>query len=238
MCIFKRLCKCGKKAKSVNKSAIFDLDGTLLATLEDIADCVNLALTKYGYPTHDVDAYKYFIGNGARTLVERAMPEEVRGNFDAVTPVYETYEALYAEHYVDKTKPYDGVHTMLSELNKMGVKLAVLSNKPDDRTKELVYRFFPDIPFAAVFGGRKGVKLKPDPEAVYEVLSACGGTPDKTFYMGDSGVDMITANNAGLFACGATWGFRTAEELKKDGADALCETPLEALECAKNFFGK
>ncbi len=222
--------------KTENKTAIFDLDGTLLATLDDLADSVNIALTKHGYPTHETSKYCYFVGNGARALIERALPEEIQSNEEIVSKVLATYKEVYEVHYIDKTKPYDGIHTLLSTLNNMGIKLAVLSNKPDDKTKELTEHFFPDIPFAAVCGGRVGVPLKPDPKAVYEVLSICGGTPSKTFYMGDSGVDMITAKNAGIYACGATWGFRTADELEKAGADVLCDTPSNALERAIQFF--
>jgi len=218
------------------KLAIFDLDGTLLATLEDLASSVNRALTRHGYPTHPVEAFLQFVGNGVTKLIERALPEDVRTDSEILNKVIATYQQEYAIHYLDETKPYDGIRELLESLHAMDVKLAVLSNKPHDKTNEMTRHFFGDLPFAAIHGGRPGVKLKPDPASITEILDLVGADTAHTFYMGDSDVDMFTANNAGVFAAAALWGFRSMEELRAAGADALCKTPYDAIDCAKTFF--
>lgn len=223
-------------AENRTKTAIFDLDGTLLNTIDDLCDSMNRALVAHGYPTHTPEECLYFIGNGAKKFAERAMPADVQGDDALVEQVLATYKDEYAVHYLDKTAPYDGVREMLESLHKMGVKLCVLSNKPHDKTNEMTRHFFGDLPFAVINGGRVGVKLKPDAGAITEILDLIGADKAHTFYVGDSDVDMFTANNAGVFACAACWGFRPVEELRDAGADALCMTAYDALACAKFFF--
>jgi len=223
-------------AEAPVKAAIFDLDGTLLNTIDDLCDSMNIAMEQFGFPTHTPKDCLYFIGSGAKKFAERAMPAEARQDDALVEQVLAAYKDAYAVHYLDKTAPYDGVREMLTTLHNMGVKLCVLSNKPHDKTNEMTRHFFGDLPFSVINGGRAGVKLKPDAGAITEILDLIGADKAHTFYVGDSDVDMFTANNAGVFACAACWGFRPMDELRTAGADALCMTAYDALDCAKTFF--
>ena len=214
---------------------VFDLDGTLLDTIDDLAYAVNTALTENGFPTHPREAYFYFVGNGARTLVQRALPQDVEKT--VFETVYARYSELYEAHWNVFTKPYDGILELLAALRADGIPLGVVSNKVHDRTLEVIDTFFPNT-FDAVFGNRPGVPLKPDPAGVFDALKALGSDPAHAFYLGDTGVDIETGKRAGIYSAGALWGFRTAEELTAAGADILCAAPSDALAAARALFAK
>lgn len=216
-------------------AAVFDLDGTLLDTIDDLAYAVNTALTENGFPTHPREAYYYFVGNGARTLVQRALPKDVEKT--VFETVYARYSELYEAHWNVFTKPYDGILDLLAALRADGVPLGVVSNKVHDRTLEVIDTYFPNT-FDAVFGNRPGVPLKPDPAGVFDALAALDCDPSHAFYLGDTGVDIETGKRAGIYSAGALWGFRTADELTQAGADILCASPSDALAAARAFYMK
>lgn len=207
---------------------IFDLDGTLLDTIADLAAATNFALRAYNHPVHEVDKYRYFVGDGVRKLVERALPEDARSpiHIDEVLGYFRQY---YMRHCEDLTAPYPGIVELLSGLQDAGVKLAVASNKFQIGTESLVKRFFPNINFVAVLGQREGVPVKPNPQIIFDIIQLAGVTKEQTLYVGDSGVDMQTAVAAGVDSVGVLWGFRTADELLQNGAGSLASTPREIL---------
>ncbi|MDE6595815.1 MAG: HAD-IA family hydrolase [Oscillospiraceae bacterium] len=207
------------------KTIIFDLDGTLLDTLADLADSANYTMEQMGYPIHPVDSYRYFVGNGVPKLLERCLPEDKRTeeNIQTARTIFAEY---YNIHFADKTKPYDGVAELLEKLRKSGVKMAVASNKSDEFTVSLVKRFFGNA-FDMIQGGKADVPKKPAPDIVYGIMEKLGAVPENTYFAGDSNVDMYTAKNAGIKAIGCLWGFRTKEELLEGGADFLAESPMD-----------
>jgi len=206
------------------KLIIFDLDGTLLNTLDDLADCTNYVLQKNGYPTHEINAYKYFVGNGVEMLLRRALPKDIpESNFSEIMQQFMSY---YEIHKSDKTAPYEGMVKALEKLQEKGILLTIATNKPHDLLPELMRHYFPTIKWAAVFGNRKDVLIKPHPQIVYDILAATQIPKNQILYVGDTAVDMETAQNAGIKTVGALWGFRTKEELEKAGADYLIEYPL------------
>ena len=211
------------------QSVIFDLDGTLLDTIADLAHSTNHALEQTGFPTHPVEAYKYFVGNGINKLFERALPEDDRTQ-DNVLRVREVFLPYYDEHNADYTRPYDGVSDLLAALQTEGIVLSVASNKYQRATEKLVRAYFPEIRFAAVFGQRQGVPVKPDPTIVRDILKITGRSVAETLYVGDSGVDMQTAANAGVTSVGVTWGFRPLSELNACGAQHVAHTAEEILQ--------
>ena len=210
------------------KAVIFDLDGTLLDTIEDLGDSTNSMLKKHGYPVHDLKAYKYFVGNGMRNLVLRALPEDKRDNISVDQGLIEM-QSEYAKRWADKTRPYPGIPALLDALTEKGVKLAVLSNKLDRFSNDIVKKLLPDWSFYPVYGEREGVPIKPDPAGALEIARILGISPEEFLYLGDTGIDMKTAVSAGMCAIGVLWGFRTAEELVKNGANMLIADPLEVL---------
>lgn len=197
--------------------AIFDLDGTLLDTVADLANATNQALAQCGYPTHPTDAYYQFVGNGINKLFFRALPEEARTE-ENVMRIRSLFVPYYNEHNADDSRPYPGVSELLRTLQAQGIQIAVASNKYQQATAKLVHHFFPDIHFAAVYGQREGVAIKPDPTIVADILSDTGISRAETIYIGDSGVDMQTARNAEVESIGVSWGFRSVEELTGNGA--------------------
>lgn len=208
------------------KLIIFDLDGTLLNTIDDLTDAVNYALWEYGFAPRSVDECRQFVGNGVAKLMERALPDHVRTpeNLERMCKLFFSY---YDEHLWDKTRPYAGMKSILAALQARGIKLAVASNKYQSATERLIEHFFPQIPFAAVLGQRENVPAKPHPQIVQDILAAAGETPEHVLYIGDSDVDMQTAHNAGVKACAATWGFKPREVLAACGPDYLIDTPQE-----------
>lgn len=199
---------------------IFDLDGTLLDTVADLANATNQALEQCGYPTHPVEAYYKFVGNGINKLFARALPTEA-SNEENVLRVRSLFVPYYNEHNADYSRPYPGVVELLHALQEDGVKIAVASNKYHEATLKLVHHFFPDIRFAAIYGQREDVPIKPAPDIVYDILRDTGISTEQALYVGDSGVDMQTACNAGVESVGVTWGFRSEAELREHGAAHL-----------------
>ena len=207
---------------------IFDLDGTLLNTIADLAISTNYALRRCGLPEHREEEYFHFVGNGITKLFERALPEECRSS-DNVSRVRRYFLEYYSVHNTDYTRPYDKVEELLSVLNSHGVKIAVASNKYQAGTQKLIQYFFPGIDFVSVLGQRDGIPVKPAPDIVYEILNKSGVEAEKALYVGDSDVDMFTAKAAGVESVGVTWGFRSREELIEAGACHLVDSPIEIL---------
>jgi phosphoglycolate phosphatase len=211
------------------KAILFDLDGTLIDSLEDQADAINRVLTGKGFPTHDVNAYRYFIGDGVATLIARALPETDRDEV-TIRACLTAFREDYSRNWKVKTKLYDGVRDLLNAVAARGVKSAVLSNKPDDFTKLCVKEFLADWTFDAALGERRGVPRKPDPAGALEIVARLNLPPSDFLYLGDSDVDMKTATAAGMFPVGALWGFRPEKDLREGGARVLLRHPLEMLD--------
>ena len=208
-------------------AVIFDLDGTLLNTLGDLRAATNHALEVRGLPPHSMEEIRQFIGNGIRLLIRRAMPE---GTPEAeIDAALDDFKAYYAAHIHDRTVPYDGIPQLLTALRKRGIKVAVLSNKIDSASQQLIEYFFPEKT-DVVFGEHVGVPRKPDPTSCRMVMQQLGVQPEQVLYVGDSGTDMQTAKNAGLYAVGVTWGFRSKEVLLENGADVLVHRPEQILQ--------
>lgn len=208
--------------------AIFDLDGTLLDTIQDLSNACNYALESFGYEAHDVAAYKYFVGSGIYKLVERALPEGDKDEAN-VLKVKAVFDDYYGKHSEDYTKPYEGIKEVLQILNANNIKCVVLTNKAQAYATELIERQFKgEINF--VVGQREGVPTKPNPIGIYELLQMYDVPKEKCIYMGDSDIDMQTAKNAGVTSIGVLWGFRTKQELLEAGAQHLAETPEQLLE--------
>ena len=210
----------------MKKLVIFDLDGTLLNTIADLATSTNHALRTCGFPTHDVSAYRYFVGNGITKLFERALPEEER-TAEQVARIRPLFLAHYDAHNTDHSTPYPGIEALLATLQDHGVALAVASNKYQAATEKLVAHFFPGITFVKVLGQREGIPTKPDPGIVNEIVAVAGVEKSEVLYVGDSNVDMQTAQNGGVDACGVTWGFRPKEELSAYHPTLLAERAEE-----------
>ncbi|MCI8649090.1 MAG: HAD family hydrolase [Anaerotruncus sp.] len=205
---------------------IFDLDGTLLNTLDDLAAAGNHVLAEHGMPTHPVEAFKIFVGDGIRKLVERMCPPDT--NEEMLVQLHQEYNRWYGTHSEDQTRPYPGIIELLDQLLKRGVHTAVLSNKPHPIARALCPRYFGDR-LMLVHGQREGFPRKPDRALVDEILQLTGTSAAQCLYVGDSGVDMQTAKNSGVTALGAAWGFRSVEELRANGADAILEKPADLL---------
>lgn len=205
---------------------IFDLDGTLLDTLGDLRDAANDALRRRGLPLRTTEEIRRFVGNGVRNLMRRCLPA---GSPDEeIDAALADFKAYYAAHLCDTTAPYDGIPELLTVLRKRGIKVGVLSNKLDSATQQLIRHYFygkVDV----TFGEHSGVPRKPDPTSCRMVMEQLGVRPEEVLYVGDSGVDMRTARNAGLTAVGVTWGFRSRSELIDNGADLLADLPVQIL---------
>jgi len=208
---------------------IFDLDGTLLNTIADLASASNYALTMTGYPTHAPEAYPYFVGNGVRRLLERVLPEDARTS-ETVDTMIKHFRHYYDVHMADLTKPYPGIEELLHQLREEEVAVAVASNKYQLAVERLIHHFFPSVEWAAIEGQKEGVPVKPDPSIVFEILSKYPTPKAEVVYVGDSGVDMDTAHRAGVTSVGVTWGFRPVYELTEHYADAIAHKPERILE--------
>ena len=207
----------------MKETYIFDLDGTLLDTLQDLTASVNYALRQYGMPEHSIDDVRRFVGNGVRLLMERAVPDGAENpQFEAV---FATFRQHYMEHSLDTTRPYDGIPEMLQALQQRGCKLAVVSNKMMAATQELIAHFFPEIPVAIGEDEGAGIRKKPAPDTVFEALRQLGVDKDSAVYVGDSEVDLQTARNCGIPCISVLWGFRDREFLLQHGATTLIEHP-------------
>ncbi|MCK5855921.1 MAG: HAD family hydrolase [Bacteroidales bacterium] len=209
----------------MKKAIIFDLDGTLLDTLTDIMESVNIVLKRHDFPTHDLQAYKYFIGSGIGVLAQKAFPKNISQSdyehyLGEVVIEYEARQTL-------RTKPYEGIIEMLNKLNADQVKIAILSNKLDEFAKPTVSHFFPNINFEVVFGARKNVAPKPSPVAVFEILEILDLEKSDCYFVGDTSTDIRTGVNAGVDTIGVSWGFRTVKELNEAGANFIIDHPSE-----------
>lgn len=213
----------------MKKLAIFDLDGTLIDSVADLAQATNYALTQHGYPTHPTGAYRFFVGNGINKLFERALPEGEK-SVDNVMKIRQTFIPYYNVHNRDFTRPYPGIVKMLESLQESGIVLAIASNKYMEATAQLVKSYFPHIQFACVLGQREGIMPKPDPQIVYDIIEATQIEHDAIIYIGDTNVDMQTAKNAHLPSIGVTWGFRPSSELQESGATYIANTADELVE--------
>lgn len=202
---------------------IFDLDGTLLNTLDDLADAGNYTCRLNGWPEHPVEAYKYFVGNGMPKLVERFTPEDYRTP-EVLKRVLDVFVPYYNAHKEDKTVPYVGIPEALARLQTAGVHMAVLTNKAHPLAQGVMERYFPGV-FPYVQGALPDKPTKPDPTLLHELMERMGAAAGETLFVGDSNVDIRTAKNGGLTSCGVLWGFRTAQELEAEGADYLAHTP-------------
>jgi len=210
------------------KGLIFDLDGTLANTIEDLADSMNRILLSQGFPIHSCDAYRYFVGAGVRNLVLRALPEDERHD-EIIDRCYNLMISDYNQNCFIKTKLYDGIIDVIDQLRSRGIKLAVFSNKVDNLTNRFVEKLIGLEKFEMVIGSKPTIPLKPDPTGALLISNHLGIAPGNMGYIGDSGTDMLTANKAGMFAIGALWGFRTKEELLSNGAIKLLNHPEELL---------
>lgn len=210
------------------KLVIFDLDGTLLNTIGDLAEAANQMLALRKLPLHDYPTYCTFVGNGIMRLVERALPEELR-TAEYVASARQDFLTYYIDHIDQKTTPYVGIPELLEALQERGIRLAVASNKFQAGTEKLIRSYFPEIRFEVVFGQRPDVPLKPDPTVVEEILTLTGVAREETLYVGDSGVDMVTAHAAGVRSVGVSWGFRQREELVESQAENIVDHAEEIL---------
>lgn len=210
------------------RAVLFDLDGTLLDTLSDIAASMNLALLENGFPEHPIDAYRYFVGDGVKTLARRATGLE-----EGYEAVLAAYQAHYEKERRNRTRPYEGIAEMLASLSLMKLPLCVFSNKPHADTLAVVKGYFPGVAFARVRGQTEGVPVKPDPQGALQMARELLIDPADFLYVGDTGVDMDCANAAGMVPVGALWGFRTREELMEHKARHIIARPGELLALAK-----
>ncbi len=210
------------------QAVLFDLDGTLLDTIDDLADSMNAALEQLGCPGHGVDEHRFFVGDGVDTFAHRCLPED-RHDDRTITRCVELLREEYARRWNVKTRPYDGIAEMLNNLTARGLVLAVLSNKPDDFTKLCVEKILADWRFDVVQGVADGFAPKPDPTGALKVAETIGIAPGEFLYLGDTATDMKTAVAAGMYPVGALWGFRPAEELTANGAKTLIKHPTDLL---------
>lgn len=215
------------------KCVIFDLDGTLLNTLEDLANVGNRVLEEMGFPQHETEKYKYFVGNGIPKLIERIIPEGCSD--EDKKKVHELYSEYYGKHCRDKTKPYEGIVELLHRLKEKGIMIAVATNKDHSFSVELVKDFFGSS-VDLVMGRKDGFPKKPDPYAVNLILERLCIHKDETLYVGDSNVDMETALNAGVCPCGVLWGYRTEKELTESGACYIAASAEELYRVAVGNF--
>ena len=209
------------------KLVIFDLDGTLIDSLADIAAAANDALRQLSLPTHPLDSYNHFVGNGLENLVRRiAEPERSATVRESLV---NSFKKNYEKNWNHETRPYPGIVEMLKSLEAMEISTGVLSNKPHAFTRECIGEFFPDHRFAQVFGQRSTIPIKPDPAGALNIASSCGCSPENCLFVGDSAVDILTGKGACMLTTGVTWGFRERLELERAGADFIIDSPAELI---------
>lgn len=209
------------------KTVIFDLDGTLLDTIEDLTNALNHTLTEFNLPTRSLPEVQSFVGNGLRRLLELAIPDGLDN--PRFEEVFESFKSYYTSHCKEVTAPYPGIMEVLTELQQKKIPMAIVSNKNDAAVKELAADFFSDIISVAI-GERRGVSKKPAPDTVFTALKELGQTTEDTVYVGDSEVDLQTAVNSGLDCISVSWGFKGREFLEKEGASTIIDTPQELLD--------
>ncbi len=210
------------------KAVLFDLDGTLVNSLRDLANAANYALSFYGFDTYETEKYKYFVGNGIPNLITAILPQEHRDE-QTHRNVMEKFFEYYRVHYADNTDAYDGIRELLAELKKRNIAFAVVTNKAQAAAEDVVNRIFPNT-FKRIYGQRDGIPVKPDPTLALLAMKEMGVTPSQTIFAGDSSNDVKTGNNCGAYSVGVLWGFRRADELLEGGAKDLIVKPLDLLE--------
>lgn len=218
------------------RAVLFDLDGTLADSIEDLGGAFNRVLASHGYPIYPVEQYKTMVGNGFIALTRRALPREVSADESLVEAINREAEELYSQHFLDLTRPFPGVTETLATLDEKDITLAVLSNKPDRMVKIIVRSLFPSTRFFVTDGNKPHMPHKPDPTAALAIVAASGIPARDWAFVGDSGVDMKTGRAAGMLPLGAAWGYRSQEEIIEGGAAALLDTPEDLLgyfNCAK-----
>ncbi|MBO5384937.1 HAD family hydrolase [bacterium] len=215
-----------------NKTVIFDLDGTLLYTLEDLKDSMNFALSKFNYPQKNLEEIRNFVGNGVKVLMELSIPQGKNNeNFNECLAIFKTH---YAQNMYNKTKPYDGIIEMLENLQQQGFRTAVVSNKFDLATKELCKKYFAKKIEIAI-GESENIRKKPAPDSIFKVMEILNSNKNSTYFVGDSEVDIQTAQNANIKCISVTWGYKDKEFLLKNGAKFLANSPKEILEIISQF---
>lgn len=207
------------------QNVIFDLDGTLLNTIDDLADAANWVCVNHGWPTHTVEEYKQYVGNGMTKLAQRFVPTDWRTPA-GIKQILDEFMPYYDAHKEDKTAPYPGIPDLLHELKRAGVNIAVLSNKAHSLVPSILENYFPGV-FSYTQGAVDGIPTKPDPTLLHRLMKEMGASQESTLFVGDSNVDVRTAKNGGLTCCGVLWGFRGREELEQEGADFLAENTDE-----------
>jgi phosphoglycolate phosphatase len=211
------------------KAIIFDLDGTLINSIPDIADSMNTVLSRYGYPQYNHNQYRYFVGNGIRRLVERCVPPE-HSTPENIENIFRTMVEVYSDNCLNKTAVYDGIRELLDGLAAKQIKMAILSNKTDSITQTICDKLFSGNRFEIVLGSTNRFPKKPNPQSALFVASSLAVSPCDVFYLGDTSIDMETACAAGFFPAGAFWGFRPADELRSFGAQFIAHTPTDCLQ--------
>lgn len=212
----------------IYKGIIFDLDGTLLDTIEDIGDSMNEALNEIGLDSYTYDEYYLMVGGGFRGLAKNVLPKD--SDKETIDKIVDLFTRFYEKNYLNKSHPYVEIVELLERLVEKNIKLAINSNKKDRYTKDLVHKFFGDIPFIRVYGDREGLPIKPDPYSALEISRAMELEAGEILYIGDSNVDIKTAQNAGMASVGVDWGFRGKKELMEYGANYIVDSPLEILD--------
>ena len=215
------------------KAVLFDLDGTLADSLIDLADGVNRAIASKGFPTHPVEAFKYFVGDGIPKMIERALPESNR-DADTVNEIKDIFLPYYAVHYADNTYAYEGMPELVTALKEQGFIVAVVTNKEQNMANEVVLSLYGNV-FDLIFGKRDGIPAKPDPTAALMAMEELGVTPQECVFIGDSGMDVATAVNSGAVPVGELWGFRKENELLANGAKYIISKPSELLDIIKEL---
>lgn len=216
------------EAKTI--ATLFDLDGTLVDSLTDIAASMNQILESRGLPMHPLDAYRLFVGEGMEKLAERSLPGDLMEDRSLIEDVVKEMKTVYAVRWRDHPFPYAGIPELLDTLQEQGVRMGVLSNKPEEFTLKMVRHTFPEVPFDPIRGAREGIPLKPSADSVLAILREWKLIPDQVFYVGDTSTDILTGGNAGMPTIGVTWGFRDRAELEKAGATHVIDHPRELAE--------
>ena len=211
----------------MKKAIIFDLDGTLLNTIMDLSETVNIVLQKHSFPLHSIEEYKYFLGKGIVVLCRKAFPAEINeGDFQQYL---KEVEDVYKVRQTLKTRPFDGITEMLKELNNLGIKIAILSNKPHEFTGTTVGHYFPNIKFEVIYGARDGFERKPSPDSPLEIAKIMNLKPEELYFVGDSETDIKTGRNANMHSIGVEWGYRKKLELEEAGATYIISRPSDIL---------
>ena len=208
-----------------NKAVIFDLDGTLIDSLEDLANSVNQTLSEFNYPKHEIQAYRYFIGDGVKVLLRRAIKEDVSD--EIISQLHERFKVIYKKEIDTKTKVYDGIYELLNKLENINYKKAILSNKPHNFTLDCIDKFFSEYSFVNISGQKHTIPKKPDASAALIIAKEFKEDTKNVYFVGDTKVDMETAKNAGMIAIGVLWGFREESELREHGADYIVSSTEE-----------